>query len=279
MNMFSCSDNKFEVTSQVQESFEEQGYVIVKSLLSEAELRKLQASLESDSELLKHSYARADGSGRVSRMALWKHPGKDISGMIARSEKVAGTMEKLLGGEVYHYHTKLMMKEARTGGQFVWHQDYGYWYSNTCLFPDMGTVFIAIDKADVGNGCLKVLKGSHKAGRIDHTKVAGQIGADLERVEMLKTRLPLVEVELEAGDALFFHCNLLHKSDQNNSDRRRWAFLIAYNRASNDPILPHHCPQYTPLLKVDNSEILNCECNDLSGKEFVHPSDDISLKD
>lgn len=28
-------------------------------------------------------------------MALWKHPGKDISGMIARSEKVAGTMEKV----------------------------------------------------------------------------------------------------------------------------------------------------------------------------------------
>lgn len=57
-------------------------------------------------------------------------------------------------------------------------------------------------------------------------------------------------MELEAGDALFFHCNLLHKSDQNNSDRRRWAFLIAYNKASNDPVMPHHCPQYTPLIKV-----------------------------
>ena len=31
-----------------------------------------------------------------------------------------------------------------------------YWYNNTCLFPDMGTVFIAIDKTDVENGCLKV---------------------------------------------------------------------------------------------------------------------------
>lgn len=31
-----------------------------------------------------------------------------------------------------------------------------YWYSNTCLFPDMGTVFIAIDKTDIHNGCLKV---------------------------------------------------------------------------------------------------------------------------
>jgi len=33
---------------------------------------------------------------------------------------------QLLGGEVYHYHTKLIMKEAHTGGSFVWHQDYGF---------------------------------------------------------------------------------------------------------------------------------------------------------
>ena len=31
-----------------------------------------------------------------------------------------------------------------------------YWYSNGCLYPDMGTVFIAIDKCDKENGCLKV---------------------------------------------------------------------------------------------------------------------------
>ena len=34
---------------------------------------------------------------------------------------------------------------------------FSYWYSNGCLFPDMGTVFIAIDKCDLENGCLKVL--------------------------------------------------------------------------------------------------------------------------
>ena len=33
---------------------------------------------------------------------------------------------------------------------------YRYWYNNGCLFPDMGTVFIAIDKCDQENGCLKV---------------------------------------------------------------------------------------------------------------------------
>ena len=75
---------------------------------------------------------------------------------------------------------------------------YSYWYNNTCLFPDMATAFIAIDKTDVENGCLKVhilykcginddklqvLKGSHKAGRIAHVPIGGQVGTDLERVE------------------------------------------------------------------------------------------------
>ena len=62
--------------------------------------------------------------------------------------------------------------------------------------------------------------------------------------------LPLVEVEMEAGDALFFHSNVLHRSDKNDSDRRRWAFLIAYNRTSNNPVYPHHHPQCTKLEKV-----------------------------
>ena len=46
-----------------------------------------------------------------------------------RSTKVAGTMQNLLGGdEIYHYHSKLMMKEPKTGGAHIWHQDYGYIY-------------------------------------------------------------------------------------------------------------------------------------------------------
>ena len=38
---------------------------------------------------------------------------------------------------------------------FLYHR---YWYKNGCLFPDMASAFIAIDKCDVENGCLKVNK-------------------------------------------------------------------------------------------------------------------------
>lgn len=52
------------------------------------------------------------------------------------------------------------------------------------------------------------------------------------------------------GDAIFFHCNTIHHSSANRSDLRRWAFIMTYNRASNNPTMVHHHPQYTPLEKV-----------------------------
>lgn len=45
----------------------------------------------------------------------------------------------------------------------------------------------------------KVLKGSHKCGRIDHLIVAEQTGADVERVQEIEKVCDLIHVELKAG--------------------------------------------------------------------------------
>eukprot|EP00043_Microstomoeca_roanoka_P009473 m.89864 g.89864 ORF g.89864 m.89864 type:complete len:308 (+) comp14595_c0_seq1:128-1051(+) len=266
----------FNVTQRVIEEFQENGFIIIRSLLSQQELTKIQYALEHDDAIQKHAFEVNDGDqGSNSKLCLWNHPGNDVTGILARSEKVAGTAGKLLGEEVYHYHTKLMMKEAYTGGAFVWHQDYGYWYQNGCLFPTMLTAFIAIDKCTRENGCMQVLQGSHRAGRIEHRFTGEQTGADLERVDDLAKRCPEVLVELEPGDTLFFHCNLLHKSNKNRSPFRRWAFLCAYNTKSNNPTKQHHHPQYTPLDIVPNSAILACENTiDTTGKDFMDPRND-----
>ncbi|XP_041370059.1 L-proline trans-4-hydroxylase-like [Gigantopelta aegis] len=268
-----------EVTDKMKQDFEDAGYILVRNLLKNKELAKVKEALETNDAIIKHAYSMSDGQEGMTKMCLWSHPGNDVTGMVGRCEKVVGTCEKLLGGEVYHYHTKLMMKEAKTGGRHLWHQDYGYWYRNGCLFPDMMTVFIAIDKSYKGNGCLEILEGSQKCGRIEHGFVAAQQGADLERVKELEKKLEHLYVEMEPGDALFFHSNLLHTSSANNSPDRRWAFLCAYNRASNNPVLKHHHPQYTPLTKVPNSAIADCQnITDTEGKEFLNPAEDKTIK-
>ena len=65
-------------------------------------------------------------------------------------------------------------------------------------------------------------------GRIEHMRIGGQTGADPARVTEAAKVQELVHVELKPGDALIFHGNLLHRSDQNNSAIPRYAFLVAY---------------------------------------------------
>ena len=109
--------------------------------------------------------AMHDADGSVTTTVLWTDPGEDLFGAVARCERVVEGAERLLGGEVYHYHSKLTLKAPGTGGAWNWHQDYGYWYFNGNLFPDMLSVFIAIDPATRENGCLQVIRGSARMGR------------------------------------------------------------------------------------------------------------------
>ncbi|XP_067662751.1 L-proline trans-4-hydroxylase-like [Haliotis asinina] len=269
----------FTVTEEMKESFKEKGYVLIRGLLEKDELEKVKSTLEGSEEIQRHSFVTDDSEGRKTRVSLWCQPGNDVTGMLSRSQRLAGTCAELLGGEVYHYYTKLMMKEPRTGGRFVWHQDYGYWYNNGNLYPDMISVFVAIDKCEKANGCLQILEGSHKCGRIEHGRVGGQMGANMDRVEQIKSRLPLRYIEMNPGDTLFFHCNILHTNTANVSDKRRWVVIACYNKATNDPVIEHHYPRYTKLDIVNDNAIRECtNVSDMSGKEFLDPADNKTIE-
>ena len=254
------------LTEKEKTQFLENGYIIVKKFFDEEEIELLQRASNEDPAIRKHFYDRKDSEGLITKMAAWNHPDDSIYGVVARSYKLVDTMEDLLGGEVYHYHSKITAKEPYDGGAWEWHQDYGYWYNNGCLFPHMATAMIALDKCTKENGCLQILAGSNQIGRIDHALLeSGQVGVDLKRVEEAKKHLKLIYCEIEPGDVLFFHCNTLHRSDKNKSDQRRWTLLCCYNAARNNPFLEHHHPRYTPLKKVPDEEIKK------AGERFLNP--------
>lgn len=238
----------FRVNEQAIEDFQRDGYIVVRSLFDQQETASLLDVARSDQSLMQQAYAKRDAAGGESKLALRNELVESPYSAIVRSERVASNMAKLLDDEVYHYHHKMMLKEPRVGGAWEWHQDYGYWYNNGCLFPDMGSCLIAVDRATRANGCLQVLRGSHRMGRIDHLKTGEQTGADLSRVNAALERMELVYCELEPGDAIFFHGNLLHRSDQNTSDHPRWSLICCYNARQNDPYLTggRH-PNYSPL--------------------------------
>jgi ectoine hydroxylase-related dioxygenase (phytanoyl-CoA dioxygenase family) len=245
----------YRISEADYRKFHEDGYFIVRSLFDAEEMDLLRAGVASDSHMAEAAYEVKDKDGGTAKIAIWQGTGDDLYGLVARSERMVTTAERLLGGEVYHWHSKMTIKVPLTGGAWEWHQDYGYWYEYGCLYPLLASCMIAVDRATRENGCLQVLKGSHQLGRIDHGKAGSQAGADLERVEIALKAHELVHCELEIGDAIFFHCNLLHASAQNKSPHPRRAFLCCYNARRNSPYKVVRHPMYTPLAKVPDAAI------------------------
>src|SRR5208283_1749178 len=131
------------------------------------------------------------------KLTLWFTPGDDVYSLLIRSNRMVNSVAKLLDSDspVCHFHSKLMQKEPRVGGAWEWHQDYGYWYKNEFLFPDqMISIMIAITTATKANGCLQVIGGSHKLGRIEHGFAGEQVGASQHYVDLALSILPLIYV-------------------------------------------------------------------------------------
>ena len=226
--------------------FRNNGYILKRNLFSKEEVSKLIRYIEDNSEKEDKARETFSSTGKLN-ITLWNHPSDDLFGKFSTNERIVKPMEEFLGDEVYHYHSKVIWKKPGDGG-FDWHQDYGYWYHNACLYPDMGSCFIMLDKATKENGCLKVLKGSQKVGRIGHgVSDTPEQTADLDRIHELEKRHECVHIEANAGDALFFHANLLHSSDANKSNESRRTLIVCFNTKSNNPYKENGHASYTPL--------------------------------
>ena len=106
-------------------------------------------------------------------------------------------------------------------------------------------------------------------GRIDHVPVPGegQNVADPARMVSIVARMEVVPCELEPGDAVFFHANTLHRSDQNRSRFRRWTLICCYNQVDNDTLVREDDRYYVPLEKVPDSAVLAAGVRFASGDE------------
>lgn len=261
--------NYHKLTSAEKASYDDDGYLLVGSFFDKEEIDLLYRIAKDDSIIQKTTYDREDKEGLRTKLSLWYSLDDSVYSLLARCERVVSGVALLLGGEPAHFHSKLMQKEPRVGGAWEWHQDYGYWYKDGFLFPQMLSVLTAVTSATRQNGCLQVLKGSHKLGRIEHGVAGGQVGADMERVEEAMKRMELVYVEMNPGDTLFFHSNLLHRSDSNRSDSARWSLISAYNLISNKPFKGNNTSSYTPIHKVPDGAILQANPTGISeGVDF-----------
>lgn len=271
------------LTPEEVAQFNKDGFVIRKSFFSKEEIDKLYSIAIGDTVIHDNALDLNDQSGRKTKLTLWFKPGNDIYSMLIRSERMVKSVELLLDSDspVCHFHTKLMQKEPRVGGAWEWHQDYGYWYKNQFLFPDQLTsVMIALTEANKQNGCLQVIRGSHKMGRVNHGFAGEQVGADMTMVNHALKTMEHVYVELEPGDALFFHSNILHRSEGNTSDRPRWSIISCYNSLSNPAYNDESTAWKEPVEIVSDDALLKAAAVGATTQgDFLKKEKDPALKE
>ncbi len=172
------------------ENFDRDGYILFKNGFSDSEVKAMIHAIEGGDSLEQHTRIRIDAEGKKTKLAIWHRLGDDIWAAASTSPNLVNNVRILLRQEIAFFHGKVMLKEARTGGAWEWHQDYGYWYDQGFLYPHMLSAFIALDRATKMNGCLSVLRGSHKIGRLNHVKIGSQFGVEIERIALIE---PLFE--------------------------------------------------------------------------------------
>jgi hypothetical protein len=247
------------------ERYHRDGFLRVEKLFGENEMVCLRRVLERDPVFRRRVRTGSDHDGNPVELYISGSLEDDVLAAVVRSQPLVEAAEALLGDEAYHWHHKVTLKAARRGGAWEWHQDYGYWYDYGCLFPDLVSAMVAIDPASAANGCLEVIRGSHRLGRLETSRRADQtsVGSD-ERLRVIQEEMEVVPCALSPGDALFFHANMLHRSSVNLSPQPRWALLAVYNARANAPrnITPSrpHDPAapptpYAPLERWPRSRI------------------------
>lgn len=141
----------------------------------------------------------------------------------------------LSDGNVALFSSHYFHKQPRTGAAVLWHQDGAYWP----LRPmNVLTLWVAVTESDRGNGCLRVVRGTHTAplgelrpDRSVHNVLGSATHSDAD-VAALGWADRVVDLELAPGDVSIHHPNVVHGSAANTSDRARCGLTIRYISAS-----------------------------------------------
>ncbi|MCA8988169.1 MAG: phytanoyl-CoA dioxygenase family protein [Planctomycetaceae bacterium] len=139
---------------------------------------------------------------------------------------IVAIVRDLLGEDVIGWGSHFFCKMPHDGKAVAWHQDASYWP----LSPSKAlTVWLAIDKADLGNGCMKFIAGSHHKGHLTYRESTeadhNVLNQTIDNPEQYGHE---VIDELEAGEVSIHSDLLLHGSEANNSDRRRCGLTLRY---------------------------------------------------
>jgi phytanoyl-CoA hydroxylase len=131
-------------------------------------------------------------------------------------------VRRILPGPVSIYRAVIFGKAPRVGSDLPWHQDAGrFWGLDRDPQIQLWT---ALDDAPPEAGCLEFVNGSHHRGLASPLGgVVPQVCADAADAEAHVVRVPA-----RAGDVVFVHNYVWHRSGRNTTDKPRRGFTVCY---------------------------------------------------
>jgi phytanoyl-CoA hydroxylase len=199
---------------------------------------------------------------------------------------IAQAFAPFLANGVALFSSHYFVKKPRTGMAVLWHQDGSYWP----LRPmDVLTLWVAADASTKANGCLRVVKGSHKSELAElkpDRSVLNVLGSSTHSASEIDPSL-IVDLELEPGDLSIHHPNIIHGSEPNTSDTRRCGLTIRYISTSTECLDKGH-----PLMMMRGEPVKGINtyrswpkyrvgydmpfkgCEEWNGRRFVNPDDE-----
>lgn len=180
--------------------------------------------------------AVAASGGQTPRRLLHAYSRGPLFRDWALDPGVVAAVSSLLGGVpielVQAHHNCIMTKFPRFGSETGWHQDIRYWRFTR---PEPVNAWLALGPEGPAQGGLRVIPGSHSVTYPPERFDADQFfRADLAANEPLLRQA--LDVELDAGDLLFFHCRLLHAAGRNRSAQVKRSLVFTYNPRANAPL-------------------------------------------
>ena len=215
--------------TEVGRRFAEEGYHLAKGVFSAEEVAELErdfdrivAQISGTGENVNATWGGPEMArlGAGDRVVIHTHNVQQYSAAWLRAlmhPGFLGAASAILGDDIVLHHSKLFQKPPEKGAPFPMHQDWTYFPS---VNDSMLAAVIHVSRATDEMGCLRVVPGSHKAGRVAGS--GGQTENELLLAHPLESATPC---PAEPGDVLFFHYFTLHGSMPNRSSETRKTVL------------------------------------------------------
>ncbi|HCK12134.1 MAG TPA: hypothetical protein DHW45_19845 [Candidatus Latescibacteria bacterium] len=146
---------------------------------------------------------------------------------LASEPLILDRVTDLVGEDVDVFGTKFFPKMPHGGTSTHWHQDNHYFGTDT---DQIVSCAIYLEAADVENGCLRIVPGSHRSGVATHEKDPSGHGNHTQVEES-----EAVDVVCSAGTVVLFSANLLHGACDNHSDRSSYRTAWHYMPGALNP--------------------------------------------